>query len=166
MSIFCKIRSSNYLLNVFAIFVQRFCRIQRSTTEWKMFRFVPGRQWMNEVDHPRPVQAQQIMRYRRVFCGCLIMLCPDVLVAKRNFGLAGENIIAGWFFFNANWRFNFHSLLTNWPTFFSIALQIMWTYFLRWLFRVLGSFAGRTSVYTRPFVWFLLQCRNKQTSSE
>lgn len=59
-----------------------------------MFRFVRGRQSTNEVDRHRPVQAQQTMR--RVFCGCLIMPCPDVLVAKRNFGLAGENIIAGW----------------------------------------------------------------------
>lgn len=60
-----------------------------------MFRFVRGRQSMNEADHHRLVQAQRTMQYHRAFYGCLIMLCPDVQVAKRNFGWAGENIIAG-----------------------------------------------------------------------
>lgn len=111
--IFYKIRGCNNLLNAFEFIFRNICRIQQLTTEWRMFRFVRGKQSTNEVVRHRPVQAQQTMRYRRVYCGCLIMLCPDVLAAKRNFGWAGENIIAGQFFENANWKFYFHSWLTN-----------------------------------------------------
>lgn len=76
--------------------------------EWKMFRFVHGRQSMNEAVHHHPVQAQRTMQYHRAFYGCLIMLCPDAQAVKRNFGSAGENIIAGsmefWIFFFNFWN--------------------------------------------------------------
>ena len=85
------------------LFFLKIYRIQPSTMEWKMFRFVRGRQLMNEVDRHRLGQAQQTMQYHRAYYGCLIMLYTVVQVAKRNFGWAGENIIAGWcFFLNAN----------------------------------------------------------------
>lgn len=68
-------------------------RIQWLTTEWKMFRYVPGKRSMNEVDH-HLVRVQR-MRYHLVFYGYLIMLCHDAPAAKRNFGQDDGNIIAG-----------------------------------------------------------------------
>lgn len=77
-----------YLMNFFIHF-----RIQWLIMEWKMYQFVHGKRWMNEVVH-HLVQVQQ-MQYHLVFYGFLIMLCQDAPVVKLNFGWDDENIIAG-----------------------------------------------------------------------
>lgn len=61
--------------------------------EWKMCRFVRGKQSMNEADH-HLVQVQQ-MQYHQVFYGCLIMRFRDAHRVKPSFGWDGENITAG-----------------------------------------------------------------------
>lgn len=128
-----------------------------------MYRFVHGKRLKNEVAHHRS-KIQWMHWMRLVFYGYPIMLYHDVVVVIRNFGLAGESIIVGKLSQKSNKLYLLSKLAiclhitSNFNIQFQYQFQIVWSNFLCWLLRILGTITRWTFIYTCAIVWTMLSC--------